>query len=87
MLQAQAIALRSLIFLAQDAERMERFLALTGVDPAEVRALSDESGFQLALLDHFAGDEPLLLAFASEHGLDPEQIVSARLALGGGAFE
>lgn len=62
---------------------MERFLALTGVDPGDVRALSVESGFQLALLDHLCGDEQLLLAFASEDGHDPEQIVAARSVLGG----
>lgn len=66
---------------------MERFLALTGVDPGDVRALSQESGFQLALLDHVAADEPLLLAFAADQELDPEQILAARRALGGGAFE
>lgn len=66
---------------------MERFLALTGVDPSDVRTLSNESGFQLALLDHLCGDEQLLLAFASAEGHDPEQIVAARFALGGGDFD
>lgn len=85
--QAQSIALQSLIFLADDPERMERFLALTGVDPGDVRRLAQQSGFQLALLDHFAADEPLLLAFASRAGLEPAQILAARLALGGSPFE
>lgn len=85
--QAQSIALRSLIFLAQDDERMQRFLALTGVDPQDVRALSRESGFQLALLDHLCADEALLLAFASADESDPEEIVAARFALGGGDFD
>jgi hypothetical protein len=82
-LQAQSIALRSLVFLAADDERMGRFLALTGVDPGEMRALAQEEGFQLALLDHLCGDEPLLLAFAQEEGLAPEVVVAARVALGG----
>lgn len=66
---------------------MERFLALTGVDPGDVRALSGESGFQLALLDHLCADEALLLAFASEEGANPEEIVAARRALGGGDYD
>lgn len=81
--QARSIALQSLIFLSQDDERMGRFLALTGVDPADLRSLSQETGFQLALLDHFATDERLLLDFASAEGLEPQQILAARLSLGG----
>jgi hypothetical protein len=33
------------------------------------------------VLDHVAGDETLLLAFANENGIDPEDIGRARDAL------
>lgn len=81
---AEALALRALAFLAQDFERMGRFLALTGVAPHDLRRLAGEGGFQLAVLDHLAADEPLLLAFAEEERVKPERIVAARRALGGG---
>jgi hypothetical protein len=81
---AGPLALRALAFLAQDLERIERFLGLTGLDPRDVRALAGEPGFQLALLDHLAGDESLLLAFAEQEGIAPEAIGRARRALGGG---
>jgi len=81
---AAELALRALAFLSQDDERVSRFLALTGLDPGEVRGLLGERGFQLAVLDHLAGDEALLLEFVSAESLPPEVIGSARRALGGG---
>ena len=81
---AAEMALRALAFLAADETRVERFLALTGVDPGDVRSLIGEAGFQLAVLDHIAGDEPLLLEFTQGEGMKPEVVGRARRALGGG---
>lgn len=81
---ASELALAALTFLAQDEERVGRFLALTGIDPGEIRARLGERGFQLAVLDHLAGDEALLLAFAESEALPPEAVGRARRALGGG---
>jgi hypothetical protein len=82
--EAQALAMRALAFLAEDMERVERFLALTGVAPDELRALAASRGFQLAVLDHFAGDEALLLQFAQSGNIKPEAVMQARRLLGGG---
>ncbi len=82
--EAGALALSALMFLARDMDRIERFLALTGMDPGELRANLHAPGFQLAVLDHIAGDESLLLQFAEEERLAPEAIGRARRALGGG---
>jgi hypothetical protein len=82
--KAGLMAIHALGFLAQDEERVERFLRLTGVDPGDVRARLHEPAFQLAVLDHLAGDERLLLAFASAQSLSPAEIDNARRALGGG---
>ena len=79
---AGELALRALAFLAQDEERVGRFLALTGLDPGDIRASLLEAGFQLAVLDHLASDEALLLAFAEAEGLRPEAVGRARRALG-----
>jgi hypothetical protein len=81
--EARSIALRSLVFLAADDDRMGRFLALTGVDPGDIRALMGEEGFQIALLAHVCGDEPLLIAFSAEENLSPESVVAAMMALSG----
>lgn len=81
---APELALRALAYLAADEERVSRFLALTGLEAADVRALLGETGFQLAVLDHLAGDEAMLLDFAAVESLAPEAIGRARRALGGG---
>ncbi len=78
------LALRALAFLAQDADRVARFLALTGLDGGEVRDLLGERAFQLAVLDHMAGDEAMLLEFAAAESLPPEAVGRARRRLGGG---
>jgi hypothetical protein len=82
--EAETISLQALGFLSRDPERIERFFALTGIAPADVRGLAREAGFQLAILDHLASDEPLLLVFVREERLAPEDVNAARYALGGG---
>jgi hypothetical protein len=79
------IAVGALIFLAADEERLGRFLALSGIDPQTIRLAAREPGFLAGVLDHIAGDEKLLLLFAEESGIRPDQIASARAALAGPA--
>jgi hypothetical protein len=78
------LAMRALAFLTRDEDRVSRFLALTGLDAGDVRALLGDRGFHLAILDHFAGEEAMLLEFAAAEGLPPEAVGRARRALGGG---
>jgi hypothetical protein len=78
---AAALALNGLAFLAEDAERLNRFLALTGIAPEELRAAADAPETLLAVLDHLLADESLLLVFAASKGFPPETIAPARAAL------
>lgn len=80
---AQKIAVEGLGFLAGDDERLERFLALSGLTPATLRAAAAAPGFLAAVLDHIAGDEMLLLRFAAAAACDPRHIASAREILRG----
>lgn len=75
---AQSIAIEALGFLAGDAQRIERFFALSGLRPENLRAAAGEPGFLAAVLDHLASDEALLLAFAKSAGHDPATLASAR---------
>jgi Protein of unknown function (DUF3572) len=75
--QAETIALTALAFLADDAQRLARFLALTGVGPAELRAEARSPRMLAAVLDHLLRDESLLLVFAARQGLAPELIGAA----------
>lgn len=79
----EALAIAALGFLAEDQERLGRFLAITGLDPATLRAAARAPGFLGAVLDHLLADESLLLAFAANHQLVPASIASARTRLGG----
>ena len=79
--EAEALALTALEFLNQDGERIGRFLALSGLDPGRLRKAAAEAGFLPGVLDYFAGDENLLVAFAEEAGITPERIGEARRVL------
>ena len=75
---ATELAVAALSFLAGEHERLERFLALTGLGPQSLRAAAREPSFLLGVLDHVASDEALLLAFADENGINPEDVGRAR---------
>ena len=80
---AEGLAIQALTFIAEDGERLGRFLATTGIGPAQIRAAAQEPGFLLGILDYLAGDERLLSAFAAETGNDPAHVGKALAALGG----
>jgi hypothetical protein len=84
---AEQLAIQALTFIASDATQLGRFLALTGIGPAEIRDAAREPGFLAGVLDHVAGDERLVVAFAAEAGIDPGQIAQARAALTGQGWE
>jgi hypothetical protein len=80
---AEALGVQALTFIAEDSERLGRFLAITGIGPAQIRAAAQEPGFLIGVLDYLAGDDRLLSAFAAETGSDPADVGKALAALGG----
>ena len=85
--QAEGLAIQVLTFIAADGERLGRFLAVTGIGPAQIRTAAHEPGFLAGVLDYVASDDRLIADFASESGLDPEAIDRGRRALGSGPWE
>ena len=79
--EAEALAISALGFLAEDAQRLDRFLALSGLTPETLRQAAAAPGFLAAVLDHIGGDERLLLAFAAAQPCDPSRIPEARALL------
>ena len=79
--QAEQIAISALGYLAEDPVRLDRFLALSGLNPQSLRAAAREPGFLAAVLDHVAGDERQMLEFAASLPCDPADIARARLVL------
>jgi hypothetical protein len=80
----ETLALQALAFIAGDDDRLERFIGLTGIDPAQLRVLAQNPAGLGAVLDYLLGWEPLLLEFAAAHELKPESIATARRRLPGG---
>ena len=85
--RAEALAIQALTFIAGDGERLGRFLAVTGIGPAEIRAAAGEPGFLAGVLEYMASDERLIGAFADETGADPADFGKARAALAGHPWE
>jgi hypothetical protein len=84
---AATLAIAALGFIAGEPEQLGRFLALTGIGPESLRVAAREPNFLLGVLDHVAGDEALLLAFADHCAIDPGEVASARDALAAGTPE
>jgi Protein of unknown function (DUF3572) len=71
---AEWIGIHGLSFLAGDAGRLGRFLALTGVGPADLARARDEPEMLASVLEYLLGDEPLLLEFAANNNHPPEHV-------------
>jgi hypothetical protein len=69
--EAEVIALKALAFLATDAPRLERFLALSGINPGDIHEAAGSPQFLAGVLNHLLQDESLLLTFTAGQGLDP----------------
>ena len=80
---AAIIAMKSVIFLASDAERLERFCGLSGMLEQDLKQNLTVPQFQGFVLDYLLQDETLLVEFAAVEQLRPEQIMSVRRKLPG----
>ena len=78
---AATLGLNALIWVIGDDTRRDRFLALTGIDPAELRARAGDPGFLAQLLAHLEGYEPDLVACAEALDVTPTALVRARAEL------
>jgi hypothetical protein len=78
---AENVAIQALSYLAEEPERLARFMALSGLESGDIRAAAAEAGFLAGVLDHVTSDEALLVAFASSAGLAPADVERAHAAL------
>ena len=79
--------MQALAFLAADDDRLGRFLALSGLDEATLRARAGEPELLAAVLDHVLSDESLLFVFCETADLAPDAPRQARRALPGGNLQ
>lgn len=79
----RSLAVSGLAFIANDSDRLSRFLNLTGLGPHNLRTAAADPAFLDSVLDYLVADEALLLAFAADAGLKPEAVARAHAALRG----
>jgi hypothetical protein len=75
--QAEETAAAILGWLAGEPEMLQRFLALSGIAPQQIRSAMAEPGFLAGMIDFVMGHEPTLLAFCEATGTKPETVVAA----------
>lgn len=72
-----AIALRVLVWVLSDEDRADRFLALTGMAPDDLRVGIGDPAIMGAVLDFLANHETDLVAAAQDLDIAPETIAAA----------
>jgi hypothetical protein len=78
---SEALALSALGWTLGEESRAERFLALTGLTPQELRARVTEPSVLAASLAFLEAHEPDLVACAEALGVSPAVLVEARRRL------
>lgn len=79
--EAETLALQCITFLAEDPQRIARFMALTGIDVHQLSTHLEAVDTLAAALDYLLRDESLMLMFASNYGISVQKIPAARAAL------
>ena len=80
-LSASTLALAALGWVLEDAERAERYLELTGLDPDSLRTGLGDPAVQCSALDFLANHEPDLIRAAEALAVTPEELIAARQEL------
>lgn len=78
-----ALAIEGLAFIAADQQHLDRFLALSGLAPGEIRQAAAAPGFLAAVLEFIGESDAMTLAFAQAAGVSPEMVAQARERLAG----
>jgi Protein of unknown function (DUF3572) len=84
---AEALAAEGLAFLADDENRLMRFMSETGMDPGTLSSNADTNDVLLAVIEHICSDETLLLVFATSRTVQPETVMQCGLMLQGRPHE
>lgn len=79
----ETLALAALGWTLGEEARAQRLLALTGLDPAALRARIGEPGLLASVLAFLEAHEPDLISAADALGVAPAELVAARRRLEG----
>ncbi len=84
--RAEIIAVEALSFLAADEGRLRRLLDWTGLTVEELRARAADPTILGGVLDYLLAHEALIMAFAEEANIDPQEPGRARALLPGASL-
>ena len=84
---AESLALQALVWILSEQDRAERLLAMTGLDPDDLRTRAGEPAVLSAVLGFLENYEPDLIACAEGLEVAPTALVAAARALNGGEFD
>ncbi|MDI7864380.1 DUF3572 domain-containing protein [Rhizobiaceae bacterium n13] len=73
----QETAIAVLAWLASEPEMLSRFLALSGIEPGQMRGAVNDPGFLAGMLDFLMAHEPTLMAFCAATETLPETVVAS----------
>lgn len=72
------LALAVLGWLLESGERAERYLELTGLDPAALRAGLEDPAVLASVLEFVVNHDPDLIRAAEALAVTPEELVAAK---------
>ncbi|HEX4080195.1 MAG TPA: DUF3572 domain-containing protein [Rhizomicrobium sp.] len=78
---AETLALKALTFLANSPDDLARFLNLSGIAPADLRARAGDRDVLVGTLDFLLTHEPLLSRFCVSETIDAKAVHLARVGL------
>ncbi|HEY5237817.1 MAG TPA: DUF3572 domain-containing protein [Rhizomicrobium sp.] len=80
---AEIIGFKALAFLVGTTEALDRFLDLTGLDAATLRARAEEQQMLASIIDFLLHDEELVVRFCGEESMPARDVHMARHVLSG----
>lgn len=81
--EAETTAVKALAYMAQDAEMIADFQAISGIRPDQIRQAATAPGFLAGVLEFICANESRLHGFCTDSDLAPETVDFARQALVG----
>lgn len=84
---AEATAVAVLGWLANEPEMLSRFLALSGVQPTQLRQAVGAPAFLAGMLEFLMQHEPTLMEFCTATDTKPETVVEAYHRYAGPSFD
>lgn len=80
---AEELAIRALLFLSAESDRLERFVALSGMTVETLRENAQDRAILAGVLEYILSDDSLVLGLAADANVAPEIPALAYRALGG----